>query len=717
MATDIFQTNHFFGWVGGRNAKLGGPNNGGATKEWFDANYNVDASIMGVNGAALIATVNNESTDHNILEGATAGTFDFAEAGMVAYLSGTGVVTGRYEILASPGDGTLQFPTNTFVPTGETDITCNVGGAFENLQQALDATDASAKNVTIYTNKDETLAAQVDFDTGLPTLATGTRKDIICYKITAGDCSKGGEFYGGALDAYKKEKGFTMDNPNAYWVTFTTAVADTNCFEYDNCDNIGLENAKIICGANKNGVNYSANGVGGNNFINCVFDNYRYAIFSVSSYFGMLVDDCYMFKGSGNGWRFIIGSAFASMIENNIFENSSAASGMFATYGTIRNNLFIGGDEAIDTSSSVLIINNTFYAQTTQAIQVATTTVGQAIILNNIFYMADKADVAINVDANQGTYYENYNCFYAIEDGGNGAPVALTNPVLDDNGNQSVNYHGNSIEQNPLLVDAANGDFSLLPTSPCLNTGQLLGGGLSSMGWVSMLGPPSAPTISSVVDDGNEDSITVTVAGSGTIQLYYREKYAASWTIGQTRSGSGDIVQTGLTAGTWYELYITDTVNLIESGPSTVSVVRVLDSSDTSIEGALVAILEGDATVNSLVGTKIFPNKVPQGTAMPAITYQQISGPRDHVMAGPTGLVDARYQFNCWSDKYAQAKEVFEAVRIILDGYSGTVNSRQIDGIRLENEGDVPQVAPGKDQLMRYGKRFDAVVPYQESIT
>ena len=33
---------------------------------------------------------------------------------------------------------------------------------------------------------------------------------------------------------------------------------------------------------------------------------------------------------------------------------------------------------------------------------------------------------------------------------------------------------------------------------------------------------PDAPVISTVVDDLNEDSVTVTVTGSGTIQLYYR---------------------------------------------------------------------------------------------------------------------------------------------------------------------------------------------------
>lgn len=225
---------------------------------------------------------------------------------------------------------------------------------------------------------------------------------------------------------------------------------------------------------------------------------------------------------------------------------------------------------------------------------------------------------------------------------------------------------------------------------------------------------PAAPTISAVVDNGDQDSITVTVTGSGTIQLYYRIKYTTTWTAGQNRSGAGNIVQTGLTAGSWYELYITDTIAGIESPPSKIRVIRVVDSDDTTIETALFSILIGDATINSLIATRVYPNIVPQNAPMPAITYQQISGPRDHVMAGPTGLVGARYQINCWASSYAGAKELAEAVRKELDGYSGTVNTRVIEVIILEDEGDMPEVTPGADALKRFGKRLDFIVWFKE---
>lgn len=227
---------------------------------------------------------------------------------------------------------------------------------------------------------------------------------------------------------------------------------------------------------------------------------------------------------------------------------------------------------------------------------------------------------------------------------------------------------------------------------------------------------PAAPTISAVVDNGDESGITVTVGGSGTIQLYYRLKSATTWTAGQSRSGTGDIIQSGLTAGSWYDLYITDTVNGIQSPPSKISTVRVLDGDDTTIETALYAIIIGDATVYSLIETRVYPNIIPQGADMPAVTYQQISGVRDHAFSGPNGLVSARFQINCWSDSYSEARQLSEAVRKLLDGYSGTVNTREIQSIMLENEGDMPQISAGKDVLRRFGKRLDFIVWFKEAV-
>jgi hypothetical protein len=92
---------------------------------------------------------------------------------------------------------------------------------------------------------------------------------------------------------------------------------------------------------------------------------------------------------------------------------------------------------------------------------------------------------------------------------------------------------------------------------------------------------PDKPVISGLTDNGDEDSITAAVVGTGTIQLYYRLENA-TWTAGQSRSGAGNIIQTGLTAGNWYEIYITDTIDSITSPPSAISTIRVISVEDSS---------------------------------------------------------------------------------------------------------------------------------------
>ncbi len=222
--------------------------------------------------------------------------------------------------------------------------------------------------------------------------------------------------------------------------------------------------------------------------------------------------------------------------------------------------------------------------------------------------------------------------------------------------------------------------------------------------------PPDAPVITAATDDGDQDAITVAVTGTGTIQLYYRLMMASTWTTGETRNGSGDISQAGLTANKWYGLYATDTVDSYTSGPSNLKTVFVAADAATEIEALIQTILTGDATVAALVGTRISPNIIRQGTAMPAVTYQQISGQRDHTLDGASGFVEGRFQVNCWAKTYAETRELADAVRDALDDYStGTIQA-----IHLEDEGDIPTLMGGVDKIRRYGKRLDFTVWFDE---
>ena len=133
------------------------------------------------------------------------------------------------------------------------------------------------------------------------------------------------------------------------------------------------------------------------------------------------------------------------------------------------------------------------------------------------------------------------------------------------------------------------------------------------------------------------------------------------------------------------------------------------------IEQAIYSILTNDATVSGLVSSRVYPNKVPQGVSLPAVTYQQISGRREHTMAESIGMVESRFQINCWDDSYSGTRTLSNAVRNVLDSItSGTYSSTFIYTAFLDNEGDMPEVAEGADQLTVYGKRLDFIIWFKE---
>lgn len=223
---------------------------------------------------------------------------------------------------------------------------------------------------------------------------------------------------------------------------------------------------------------------------------------------------------------------------------------------------------------------------------------------------------------------------------------------------------------------------------------------------------PDAPAIASIIDDGNPDSVTVTVTGSDTIQLYYRERFASDWVTGLTRVGSGEIVQDGLTVGRWYEMFATAKADGLESAPSNIEVVYLGAECDT-IEEAVYTILTGDGPVNSLISNRIFPKILPQKESVPALTYQQITGKHDYTMDGKDDLKETRLQINCWAGKYSQTKQLTITVEDALDDFSGIVGTIKIQTVQLENTGDMPDVSSLKG-IKRYGKRLDFKIWYKK---
>lgn len=133
-----------------------------------------------------------------------------------------------------------------------------------------------------------------------------------------------------------------------------------------------------------------------------------------------------------------------------------------------------------------------------------------------------------------------------------------------------------------------------------------------------------------------------------------------------------------------------------------------------SAERALHSILSSAGGVTQLVGDRIYPVQIDQGKGYPAIAYQQISGPREHNVSGAIGWVQSRYQITCWGSIYDDALDLATAVRVAVDGFSGTAAGLVIDHIFVVDEGDISDLSPENSKLTVYGKRIDAQIVFKE---
>lgn len=117
------------------------------------------------------------------------------------------------------------------------------------------------------------------------------------------------------------------------------------------------------------------------------------------------------------------------------------------------------------------------------------------------------------------------------------------------------------------------------------------------------------------------------------------------------------------------------------------------------IAEVMFARLSGAAAVAALVGARIHPLEVPQASTFPAVTYQQVSGPRDHSSRGPTGTANLRVQVDCWAESYDGAIAVAKVVREALDGYRGSQGGATVVSTVMLTERDLSEPTPGLKRI------------------
>jgi hypothetical protein len=129
------------------------------------------------------------------------------------------------------------------------------------------------------------------------------------------------------------------------------------------------------------------------------------------------------------------------------------------------------------------------------------------------------------------------------------------------------------------------------------------------------------------------------------------------------------------------------------------------------IRPALTAFLLADAGIAAAVGTRVYPVRLPQGTAAASVVYNRISAIGDHTMQGASGLARPRIQIDCWAPTHDAATALANLVKDALDGFRGPMgNGVQVQGAFFDSERDLPFDDDGK----LYGVSRDYLVWYEE---
>ncbi len=343
-------------------------NGGGATKVVWDAGSPSD--FIAVNGGPITAdtgiTYDHTANGNGERNLAKAGIGSGVTVGTLAYVSGTNITTGVYEITAVDGAGAWINCANIVATGDNADSVVNTGGALASLQGALDnsVNNGASYNRFIFDNiSTETITAKLDIDTF--TGSASTRIKIVGYNATL---------------AAEAQVTLVAGDDMATLVQFANNASNFIKFHNFIFDADGTTRAitNIIVAATTTDDFVT--------FVNCIFDDADgNAIACDSDYWTFIGCECMncvdgLTTKPNDGLGFI-------WFGNSVHDNSGVGIEINANTSVVLNNLvYDNGGIGIELSGSphsCVIVGNTVYINDGDNISIASSAY-HVVILNNV---------------------------------------------------------------------------------------------------------------------------------------------------------------------------------------------------------------------------------------------------------------------------------------------------------------------------------------------
>jgi hypothetical protein len=78
----------------------------------------------------------------------------------------------------------------------------------------------------------------------------------------------------------------------------------------------------------------------------------------------------------------------------------------------------------------------------------------------------------------------------------------------------------------------------------------------------------------------------------------------------------------------------------------------------------------------------------PASASLPFVTWRRSGIQREQTLGRPMGMPRVSVEYSIYGTTYEEARQVADAMRLVLDGYGGTSNNTEVKQTSLEDESD-----------------------------
>lgn len=102
------------------------------------------------------------------------------------------------------------------------------------------------------------------------------------------------------------------------------------------------------------------------------------------------------------------------------------------------------------------------------------------------------------------------------------------------------------------------------------------------------------------------------------------------------------------------------------------------------IEEALSNYLLAHASITALIGTRLYPDE--PGNSLPSVIYTKVSDKKIHTLSGQASIESPVIKYSAYAETKNAAREISNAIKGVLNDYSGELSGAAIQYIQLIDE-------------------------------